>query len=173
MKIFLTHTFQTTLKEESYTLIREVMKLLYDNHHEIYLGGLLINLKDTLIKYADAITCYSVEAYKEEKNNCPLAKYILVEDGFMRTKTLCSETDCVILTPGGTGSLAEFFSILEEYRYQKNNKKIYILNDNHYYDDLLNGISRLIDISFNNMDTLKYIEEVNLEQLKIILKEGI
>ena len=125
MKVFLTHSFRTELDQKYYDLIRNVMKILYENNHEIYLGGLLESISDTLNKYGDKITCYSVEAYKEEQKNCLSAKYILVEDGFIRTKALCDNTDCVVVTPGGTGSLAEFYSVLEEYRYQKTHKKIY------------------------------------------------
>lgn len=170
MKVFLTHTFQTSLPSEYYDLIREVMGILYNNHHEIYLGGLLESLSDTLNLYADRITCYSVEAYKEEQKNCPKANYILVSDGFIRTKELCQNTDCVVVTPGGTGTLAEFFSVLEEYRYQKSNKKIYVLNYKHYYDDLLKQITKLVNQSFNNEDTFHYIEEIDLPRLKEIME---
>ena len=63
MKVFLTHTFQTALSQEYYDFVREVMEVLYNNHHEIFLGGLLDNISDSLKKYSDAITCYSVEPY--------------------------------------------------------------------------------------------------------------
>lgn len=172
MKVFLTHSFRTELDQKYYDLIKSVMKILYENNHEIYLGGLLATVSDTLKKYGDKITCYSVEAYKDEQKNCPNAKYILVEDGFIRTKALCENTDCVVMTPGGTGSLAEFYSILEEYRYQKMNKKIYILNFEHYYDELISSLKKLVEDSFNGEDTFDYIEEINIEQLELIMKEG-
>ena len=172
MNVLLAYTCQTGLEEKYYGLLRDVMDIIYTNNHKIYLGGLSYALKDTLPKYADAIVCYSVEKYKSEIENCPNCNYILVQNSFERTKILLEETDCVIITPGGTGTIAEFYTILEEYRTIEAKKKLYVLNLDGHYDTLLHSIRDLVAKGFNKEDIFNYIEEIDIAKLKEIMKEG-
>ena len=173
MKYFVSCTSSTNLKKEYYDLMRKVLKIIYDNNNEIYLGILLDNISDTLKKYSDKIICYSLEEYKDEINNCPDCKYIIVNNQYERNNRLIKETDGLILLPGGTGTLFEFFGALEQYKIEDNNKKIIIINYNNFYNEIFTLLNKMVDENLLKPEYLDYIKVLDIEKLDKYMKEGI
>lgn len=63
-----------------------------------------------------------------------LTELIEVPDISERKKIMQEKADCVVVLPGGIGTLDEFFSALEEIKRQR--KPIGLLNVNRYFDAL-------------------------------------
>ncbi len=93
----------------------------------------------------------------------------LMPNTFERLKRMYSLADIFLILPGGTGTIAELFSILEEFKTNKGNKKLIIYNYNGYYNKLLEFIydkqkEEIIyadDLSnINIVDSIKDLERV-------------
>ena len=66
-----------------------------------------------------------------------------------------------VVLPGGTGSLSEILSMLEEKRTINSDKEIIIYNQDGYYYDLIKFITKLIKNKFNDISILNYIKIFN------------
>ena len=84
-----------------------------------------------------------------------------VENTFEREARIYNEASKVLILPGGTGSLAELFSMLEDNRTIKCTKEIIIYNQDGYYYDLIKFITKLIREKFNDYSILNYIKIFN------------
>ena len=59
--------------------------------------------------------------------------------------------------PGGTGTMSELFSLLEQIRTDESGKKIIIYNKNNHYKDLINQIKKCIEEKFNDDSIYNYL----------------
>ncbi len=66
--------------------------------------------------------------------------------------------DVFIMTPGGVGTFEEFFEILTLRQLGRHNKPIYILNTNHYYDDLNHMLAQAVEKGFMRAECQKLWE---------------
>ena len=62
-----------------------------------------------------------------------------------------------MILPGGTGTLSELFSFLEENRTKKKKKSIYLLNWNGFYNELIVFLQKLQQERFREDDILEEI----------------
>ena len=72
-----------------------------------------------------------------------------------RKKLLEENSDAFVVTPGGIGTLDEFYEILTLKQLGQHKKPIAIYNINHYYDDLLSMMSRAMDTHFMKANCTK------------------
>lgn len=78
--------------------------------------------------------------------NC--TEFIYTKDMRERKKTMEDLADAFIVTPGGFGTLEEFFEILTAKQLERHNKAIVVLNIAGYYDTLLDFIAIAMDQNF-------------------------
>ena len=106
------------------------------------------------------IKVYTLKSYNEDISlfnvDCTY-----VENTFEREARIYNEASKVLILPGGTGSLAELFSMLEDNRTIKCTKEIIIYNQDGYYYDLIKFITKLIREKFNDYSILNYIKIFN------------
>lgn len=99
------------------------------------------------------------------------SEYIYTDTMRQRKKTMEEKSDAFIVTPGGIGTLEEFFEILTLRSLDRHNKPIAIFNTNGYFDSLLsflkNGVKetflresdlRLLFISDDAKEIIEYLE---------------
>lgn len=173
MKVFVGHSFSENLPEKYYEQVKKIYMSLYQNHHEIYVGGLHKKLKDALEICGEKLTCYSVERYKKEKELCKKCTYKIVKNSIKRTEELIVNTDWQVFLPGGTGTLSEIFQAIEYNRELKMQKPILLYNEDKHYDIIIEYIENLIKKQYNEVDTKKYISVLHsIEELEKIWKEG-
>ena len=63
----------------------------------------------------------------------------------IRKKEFLNNSDAFIITPGGIGTLDEFFEVITLKKLKKHSKPIIIFNINHFFDkmlDMLNEMSK-------------------------------
>lgn len=85
--------------------------------------------------------------------NC--TKLIGTETMRERKKLLEDEADAFIITPGGVGTLDEFFEILTLKQLQQHNKALAIFNVEGYFDDMLKMMQKGADAEFISDVTLE------------------
>jgi len=114
------------------------------------------------------VKCYTLACYNEEEI-CP--DTVLLDTTFDRTKKLYEDSDIICVFPGGSGSLSELFSFIEEARTQVL-KPIIVVNENHFFDLILEHMHKLINEGFNSDSILNYIDVVtDTNQFKKKLEE--
>lgn len=125
-----------------------------------------------------------------EENNAEIwyldcTEFITTETMRERKRILDESSDAFVVSPGGIGTLDEFYEILTLKQLGRHNKAIVIYNVNGYYDNLLQMMEYSIDEKFVTRDCvdlykvatsaeelLDYIEkydptDIDLSKLKI------
>lgn len=110
--------------------------------------------------------------------NC--TEYIYTETMRERKREMEEHCDAFIITPGGIGTLDEFFEILTLKQLGRHNKAIVIYNINGFYDELENMMIKSIEQEFitddckdlyklldNADDILEYIKSYNPEDIDL------
>ncbi len=91
---------------------------------------------------------------------------------FERTKKLYDAAEIVLILPGGLGTLAEFFSMVDYYRTGRIKKPIILFNYDDFYTPLLEYLKELYDSRFVNKNDLKSFNIVkDVDGLNFCLKE--
>ena len=145
-----------------------ISKELADYGYDLIIGGIsnegmfgkiLNNFSETKKK----INVYTLKLYNEDVNLYNVGcKY--VKSTFERTENIYKDAFKILILPGGTGSLAELFGMLEDNRTIECTKEIIIYNQDGYYDDLIRFIKKLIDEKFNDYSILNYIKIFNKKE---------
>lgn len=90
---------------------------------------------------------------------------------FERTKELYSSSDVVIFLPGGLGTYGELFSMLDEKRQKKQDKKIILFNYNNFYTPLIKFLGDTYKEGFVNKLDLQLLDIVtDVKSLELFLK---
>lgn len=69
-----------------------------------------------------------------------------------RKITFVNESDIFVISPGGIGTLDEFFEVLTLKKVKRHNKKIIILNIDNFFNKLLDMLKEMIENNFLNED---------------------
>ena len=166
MKICITSS--SSVQNESYiSMAKNYIESLIDLDIELLCGGvgtsMMKEVYQTFVEHGKNTTCYTLACYDEEKL---CENTVLLDTTFDRTKKLYEESDIICILPGGSGSLAEIFSFIEEARTQET-KPIILVNENNFFDLILKYMHKLIQEGFNEESIMDYIVVVNSkEELK-------
>lgn len=76
------------------------------------------------------------------------SKLIITSGMDDRKKNFLKYSDCVLVTPGGIGTLDEFFEVLTLKKLRLHEKPIIIFNYNHFFDKMLDMLNEMIDEGF-------------------------
>lgn len=163
MKICVTSS--SSVKDEKYiTMARDYIECLMNLDIEMICGGvsssMMKEVYETFAKYNKPVMCYTLACYNEEKI---CENTFLLDTTFDRTKKLYEDSDIICVLPGGSGSLAEIFSFLEETRTQ-NAKSIILINENHFFDLIIDHMHKLVKEGFNRENIMEYITIVNTKE---------
>lgn len=168
MKIWITSS--SRVKDSRYlTLAKDVATLFANNGDELLCGGIndsmMKEIFQTFKENNCQTSCLTLECYQEDLSRVD-NKYLLAST-FDRTKKLYEMADVIIFLPGGTGSLAEIFSSLEEYRTLESNKRLILYNYNNFYEPVITFIKNLVTAGFNDQSILEKISIVStISELK-------
>ena len=136
------------------------------NKYDLVIGGIMDNgmigtIYNEFINNNRKVYLYTLKLYEEDISKYKVeCKYL--DNTFERTKSLYDESDKILILPGGSGTIGELFSILEDYRTIESNKEIIIYNQDNYYSDILSLLMKSIKHNFNDitiMDKLKVFND--------------
>lgn len=99
-------------------------------------------------------------------------RFIFTKSMDERKNLFLKESDAFIITPGGIGTLDEFFEIMTLKKLNQHNKPIIIYNINHFFDEMLTMINEMINKNFLSKESLDLIQIIdNIEDIKIVLED--
>ena len=171
MKVWITSS--SRVNDEKYLgIARRVAYVFSESGYSLVCGGvsssMMKEVYDTFLENKRDISCVTLKCYNEIFDEIIP---IYVDNTFDRTKKLYDMSDVVVFLPGGTGSLAEIFSVLEEYRTISSDKRLILYNEDGFYDNLISSLNNLIELGFNDKSILEKLEIVNkVDELKERMK---
>ena len=116
---------------------------------------------------------YTTSKYADDINNLPAATHKIYDTTYDLKKEILLDADVVIMLPGGTGTISEFFGHLEEIRSNDTKRLLVIYDENHHFDSTLELIDDLVKRNFNNESIYKYFEIANsVDDFSRILKKN-
>lgn len=158
MKIFIGCTSNNNVNDTYKNEVDKISKVL-SKDYDLIIGGTNDNgIFSVLINNFKNIELVTLPIYKEDVIDKIKVSY--VDSTFDRTKTIYNMADKILILPGGTGTICEIFSILEESR-TFDKKDIIIFNLDNYYTDIIKMISKSIKNDFNKNSILDYIKVFN------------
>ncbi len=113
------------------------------------------------VKYNRKIYGYTSPKYADDIDNLPNASHKIFDTTFDLKKNIFNDADLVLLLPGGTGTISEFFSYLEEVRSNDVNKLLVLYNEDHHFDSTIALIDDLIKRNFNRDNIYDYFKIVD------------
>ena len=142
-----------TLADEYYAAAYTIGEGLATNDIGLVFGGGATGLMGAAARGADSkggkIIGVAPKFFDEEGilyQNC--SEFIFTETMRERKKTMEDLADGFIVTPGGIGTLEEFFEIFTLRQLDRHRKPIYILNTCGYYDQLLDFLNHMVAEKF-------------------------
>lgn len=177
MKVFIASAYSTKL-EEYLKLASDVSKVFAIRNFDLLFGAANESMMGAcykeFIKHNRKVYAYTVPKYERDFKKIPKAKCIKVKDTLLRFKKLYFASDCIVILPGGIGTLAEFTCSLEEYRASLGNKKIILVNYNGFYDKIIKWMKDNIDTGFISSDLFnQFVIVKKVAEIEKILNEDL
>jgi hypothetical protein len=85
---------------------------------------------------------------QQEVGKTDLDNYIITDNMHERKKLMFTNSDAIVLLPGGPGSLDEFFEVLTWAQLEVHKKPIVVVNIKNYWDPLFSLIDHTISTGF-------------------------
>lgn len=146
MRVFIACSASDNAKLEYRTLASEVSTNLAKNGHKLVFGGADTGMMGKCymtFKYEGAKTKAVAEIHDAELvKELEVDAYEITPTTFERTKELFNSSELVLILPGGLGTFAEFFSILDEKRQKGLDTPIVLFNYDNFYTPLLNFMKK-------------------------------
>lgn len=89
-----------------------------------------------------------------EQGRRDLSQFIVTEDMHERKKVMFMNSDCVVVLPGGAGSLDEFFEVLTWAQIGLHSKPIWLLDTAGYWQPLVTLLRHIVDQGFADASML-------------------
>ena len=86
-----------------------------------------------------------------------LTELIITKNMHERKLLMQNRSDAFITMPGGIGTMEELFELLTWLQLGLHSKPIGLLNVNHYYDDLIVMLQKMVEKGFLSKDNLKLL----------------
>lgn len=175
MKVFVACSGVDNVPCDYRDLASEVATMLARNNHKLVFGGVDTGMMGKCYmayKYEGGKVKAVVELHDAENlEMLELDAYEVKPTVFERTKELYNSSDVVIFLPGGLGTYGEIFSMLDEKRQKKQDKKIILFNYNHFYTPLLRFLSDVYKEGFVNKSDLQLLDIVtDVKSLELFLR---
>ena len=164
MKIMIGCSSRDEIDKKYLDLAKNVAKTCNCLGYELCFGAASTGMMGECCKTMDTVYSYTVAKYVDDLKNIPSKEEYILDTTFDRTKEMFNDADLIVLLPGGTGTLAEVFSILEENRSIDNPKQVILVNYDGYYNPVINMIYKCIELNFNSFNIYDFIKVVNTEE---------
>ena len=154
----------------------KVCDYLAENGFDLNWGSGSISLMgicyNEFAKYNRKMYGYTSSKYADDIDNLPKATHKIYDTTFDLKKNIFSDADLLLMLPGGTGTISEFFAYLEEIRSNDITTPLVVYNENHHFDSTLALIDDLIKRNFNRENIYDYFKIANsFDEFKSIINE--
>ncbi len=131
---------------------KELGKLLAENGIGVVYGGgnvgLMGVLSTSVMENGGNVTGIIPDFMAREVPHRKISRLITVDSMNQRKTMMFDSSDAFCVLPGGFGTLDEFFEVLTLMQLGFQDKPIYILNTDGFFDDLIRFLARLRDQGF-------------------------
>lgn len=100
------------------------------------------------------------------------SEFIYVDSMDERKQEFLNNSDAFIISPGGIGTLDEFFEIITLKKLKRHNHPIIIFNINHFYDTMIKMIDEMDEKGFLYKSEELYVTVTNVDEIFEHLKQG-
>ncbi len=171
MNIFVGCSSRDHVPAQFSKLAQDVGKLLKD--YQVIIGGTKEGMMGKVANEVPSDHLFQIvlKDYVEEEHEST-EHFRICNTSFERLELIWESSDVILFLPGGTGTLGEILTFLEENRMKQEKKHILVFNDQHYYNDILTFLEKSKKLGFCNddiLDGLVFVE--SLEELKNKLVE--
>jgi hypothetical protein len=146
--------------------VNKIVRIFFEKKLELIYGGASIGLmgqiSNNLFDLGGKVTGVIPKVLStKEIINKNITDLIIVEDMHERKKKMYDLSDAFIVLPGGIGTLEEFAEVVTWKVLGIQNKKIFIINIDGYYDFLFKQFEVMKDNNFLYTDIFKEIITIN------------
>lgn len=164
-KVFIGCSSKDTVNQKYFLLAKEVADIFSKNGYDLVFGassvGMMGKCYQSFIEGKNDVYSHTVSKYIIDLENIMSKKTYVHDTTFERTKGLYEQADFILFLPGGTGTIAEIFSILEENRTSSSPKLVILYNYDGYYQKLIDLIDSCVEKGFNDRVIFSYFKIVN------------
>ena len=109
---------------------------------------------------------------QREVGKTDLDNYIITDNMHERKKLMFTNSDAIVLLPGGPGSLDEFFEVLTWAQLEVHKKPIVVINVENYWDPLFSLIDHTISKGFadNSLKKMFKITKTAKEAVEYLIR---
>ena len=145
-----------------------------ENRHNIVFGGTNVGLMKVLVKEASKydIRIYGIApAYliNQKKSIKYSTDLIMTKNLEERKKQFLKRADCFVALPGGIGTLNEILDFLVKKELNEIKKKIYLINEEGFWDPFKSLISHFVNQEFLSKEKIHNLIEIS--SLEVCLKK--
>ena len=127
-------------EKKVFNLIDKFAQWFVKENHTLIIGGTDSGLMQFLAKKiyikSNVIAIYTKNVIDSSKKYKFYTELIIVNNSFTKKKTFEHKSDLFIAFPGGIGTLDEIIDIVNRNLLKEINKKIFLINENSYWDKL-------------------------------------
>jgi len=174
MKIAISSASNNSVSDIYKDIARKVANYLASHGYDLIWGSCSVSLMgicyEEFSKFNRNIYGYTTKKYACDIDNLINAQHVICEDTYILKKEMFNNTDVLLMLPGGTGTISELFSYLEEIRSNDNKKLLIVYNEDNHFDSMFDLLNDLIDRNFNDVSIYGYFKIINnLEELGEVL----
>lgn len=164
MRVTISSSSRTNIDQKYFDESRKVLEYLADKGYDLNWGSADYSIMGLCYEiFRDKgrkIYGYTSEKYASDIERLPDATHTVYEDTFDLKKNIFNDADLVLILPGGSGSISEFFAYLEEIRSNDRTTKLVLYNVDHQFDGVRNLLDSLISERFNDESIYNYYKEI-------------
>lgn len=176
MKIAICSSSNDSIDNKYKETARKIAKFLAENNYDLIWGAASYSIMgicyEEFAKHNRKIYGFTTKKYMDDLKNLPHATHKICNNTFEMKKEIFNNADIILFLEGGTGTISELFTYIEEVRSNDVNKKLIIYNENKHFDIVISLINDLVKRNFNSDNIFNYFKIVNnLDGLKREFKE--
>ncbi len=113
--------------------------------------------RSTQANGGDTFGVIPIHLLQREVAKRDLGRFVVTENMHERKKVMFMNSDALVVLPGGTGSLDEFFEVLTWRQLGLHGKPIFLLNTNGYWNKLVELMEHIIEQGFADAGIMEYL----------------
>lgn len=171
MNVLIICSSKNEIQDYYKSIARSIANFLATNNCDLVFGGASQSMMgicyDEFSRMERNVYAFTTYKYKDDLINIPKAKHYLCDSTFELKKRMFENSDLIVCLPGGTGTMSELLSYIEENRSNDKNVPIIIYDEDGYYSEILKFIDTMIGKNFNSDDIyLKYDTATNKNEFE-------
>ena len=153
MNIFVGCSSRNTENENYNKIAEKIGNFIVKKGHNFVFGGCDVGLMGKIYSIVSKSTKSKIivtiaKAYADDLKDLSYSKAYMFDTVNERKNAFIELADVMIFIPGGIGTIDELFTAIETRRNHEHNVPIIVINENGFFEQLLNMLERIYDEGF-------------------------